>query len=73
MSSKIRKKFNDHMEYHGLARQTKKGYITAIKGLAEHYNQSPDTLTDDQVRAYFRHLLIERKLAWTSCKNYQLF
>jgi integrase len=58
------------MEFHGLAHHTKRGYIAAMKGLASHYNLPPDKLTDDQVRAYFRHLLLERKLAWTSCKNY---
>ena len=70
MSSKLRKKFNDHMEFHGLAHHTKRGYIAAMRGLSGHYNLSPDKLTDDQVRAYFRHLLLERKLEWTSCKNY---
>lgn len=70
MSSKLRKQFNDHMEFHGLAHHTKRGYIAAMRGLAGHYNLPPDKLTDDQVRAYFRHLLMERKLAWTSCKNY---
>lgn len=70
MSSKLRKKLNDHMEFHGLAHHTKRGYIAAMRGLAGYYNLSPDKLTDDQVRAYFRHLLLERKLAWTSCKNY---
>ena len=70
MSSKLRKKFSDHMEFHGLAHHTKRGYIAAMRGLAGHYNLSPDRLTDEQVRAYFRHLLLERKLAWTSCKNY---
>jgi site-specific recombinase XerD len=70
MSSKLRKKLNDHMEFHGLAHHTKRGYIAAIRGLAGHYNLSPDKLTDDQVRAYFHYLLMERKLAWTSCKNY---
>ena len=70
MSSKIREKFVDHMELYGLSKFTQKGYITGVKGLAKHYNQSPETLTDDQVRAYFRHLLTERKLEWSSCKNY---
>ncbi len=70
MSSKLRKQFYDHMEFHGLTHHTKRGYIAAMKGLAGHYNLSPDKLTDDQVREYFRHLLMERKLAWTSCKNY---
>jgi integrase len=70
MSSKIREKFVGHMELYGLSKFTQKGYITGVKGLAKHYNQSPETLTDDQVRAYFRHLLMVRKLEWQSCKNY---
>ena len=70
MGSKIREKFVGHMSLYGLAEQTQRGYITGVKGLAEFYNQSPEKRTDDQVRAYFRHLLTERKRAWTSCKNY---
>ena len=45
MSSKLRKKLNDHMEFHGLAHHTKRGYIAAIRGLAGHYNLSPDELS----------------------------
>lgn len=70
MSSKIREQFVALMEMNGLSKQTQRGYITGVKGLAKHYCKSPETLTDDQVRAYFRYLLIERKLEWTSCKNY---
>jgi integrase/recombinase XerD len=70
MGSKIREKFVERMELFGLAKETQRSYIFGVKGLAKHYNQSPETLTDDQVRAYFRHLLMERKLAWTSCKSY---
>lgn len=51
MSSELRKKFTDHMEFHGLAHHTKRGYIAAMKGLASYYNLAPDNLTDDQVRA----------------------
>ena len=70
MSSELRKKLIDRMDLYGLSKYTQKGYITAIKGLAEHYNRPPDKLTDDQVRDYFRHLLTVRKLEWQSCKNY---
>ena len=70
MSTTIRDKFIEHMEYSGLAKQTQRSYITGVKGLANHHNQSPETLTDDQVRVYFRHLILERKLAWTSCGAY---
>jgi hypothetical protein len=70
MSTTIRDKFIEHMAFSGLAKQTQRSYITGVKGLAYHHNQSPETLTNDRVRAYFRHLLLERKLAWASCGAY---
>lgn len=70
MSSELRNKMIDRMNLYGLSKHTQKGYISAIKGLAEHYNKSPDKLMDDQVRDYFHHLLTVRKLEWQSCKNY---
>ena len=70
MGSKIREKFVGHMELFGLTKETQRGYISGVRCLARHYHQSPETLTDDEVRAYFRYLLMERKLAWGSCKTY---
>jgi hypothetical protein len=34
MSTKIRAKLIEHMEYSGLAKQTQRTYITGVKGLA---------------------------------------
>ena len=70
MSTTIRDKFVEHMELFGLSKQTQRSYINGVKGLAKHHNQSPETLSDEQVRAYFRHLILERKLARTSCGTY---
>ena len=70
MSTKIREQFIERMNLYGLTKATQKSYITGVKGLADFYGQSPDTLTDDLVKAYFRHLLLERKLEWASCKTY---
>lgn len=70
MSRPVREKFEEHMEFHGLTKVTQRGYISGVRCLANHYNQSPEKITDDQVRDYFRHLLLERKLAWSSCKTY---
>ena len=70
MSSTIREKFIGHMELFSLTKETQRGYISGVRCLAKHYNQSPETLTNEQVRAYFHHLLMERKLAWGSCKTY---
>jgi integrase/recombinase XerD len=63
MGTKIRDKFIEHMELFGLAKQTQRSYISGVKGLAKYHNKSPETLTNDQVRAYFRHLILKRKLA----------
>ncbi|MCP4340808.1 MAG: tyrosine-type recombinase/integrase [Desulfobulbaceae bacterium] len=70
MSTPIRAKFIEHVEFLGLAKQTQRSYINGVKGLAKYHNQSPENFTDEQVRAYFRHLLVERKLAWSSCGSY---
>ena len=69
MSSELRTRFIDQMNLHGLTPNTQRGYVTSVKGLAAYYNKAPDTLTDEQVLDYFRHLLEERKLTWRSCRS----
>ena len=68
--SDLRRQLFDRMNLYGFSEHTKKCYVTGVKGLAIFYKQSPDQLTDEQVRDYFRYLLTERKLSWGSCKNY---
>jgi site-specific recombinase XerD len=68
--SDLRNQLLDRMNLYGFSEYTKHGYVSSVKGLAKFYSQSPDQLTDEQVRDYLRHLLTERKLAWNSCKNY---
>jgi len=70
MSSELRTKLIAQMNLHGFAANTQRGYVTSVRGLAAYYKESPETLTDEQVRAYFRHLLVERKLTWRSCHKY---
>src|SRR5210317_611974 len=70
MPNPIKQKFIDHMELYQLSKQTQKGYISGVRCLAKHYNTSPEHLSNDQVREYFRHLLLKKKLAHSSCKAY---
>jgi len=70
MSSTIRCRFVERMEFVGLSKHTQRSYVSGVKGLANYYKRSPEALTDDQVRAYFRHLIMERKLARASCYAY---
>nr|MBF0223117.1 phage integrase N-terminal SAM-like domain-containing protein [Desulfobulbaceae bacterium] len=68
--STSKEQFVDRMNFYGLAEHTQRNYITGVRGLAQYYNLPPVQLMDDQVRAYFHHLITERKLEWTSCKSY---
>ena len=70
MSTKLRTQFLNYMTLQRFSPYTKKNYVTAVKGLAKFFNQSPDTLTNDQVQDYLRHLLEDRKFSWGTCNNY---
>ena len=70
MKKDLRTQFIDYMTVQRFSQNTKRNYIRAVKELAIFYNQSPDTLTNDQIQEYFRYLLEDRKLTWGSCNNY---
>jgi integrase/recombinase XerD len=38
-------------------------YVGAVRSLAKHYGQSPDLITEEQLRQYFLHLTLEKKVA----------
>ncbi len=58
------------MELYSLSKETQKGYINSVRCLANHYKMFPEHLSNDQVRDKFRHLLLEKKLAHSSCRAY---
>ncbi len=70
MSSELRTKMIAQMNLHGLAKHTQRGYVTSVRGLAAYYKESPEGFTDEQIRDYFHHLLVERKLTRCSCRKY---
>ena len=70
MSTELRTQFLNYMTLQRFSPYTKKNYVTAVKGLAKFYNQSPDKLTNDQIQEYFRHLLEDEKFSWGTCNNY---
>ena len=67
MSIELRKKFENYLILNRLAPKTRQAYISAVAGLAQYYNKSPDTLTDEQVQQYLVDLLRHRKLQWNTC------
>jgi site-specific recombinase XerD len=59
----LRKRMLDAMILRGFAQHTQDTYLGAVMRLSQHYNCSPDKLSDDQVQAYLLHLLQERQRA----------
>jgi integrase/recombinase XerD len=67
MTGDLKTQFLNQMTLQRFSHYTKINYLRGIEGLADFHQQSPDTLTNDQIQEYLRYLLEDRKLA---CNNY---
>ena len=70
MTTELKTQFINYMTLQRFSPTTKRNYVNAVKGLAKYYNKAPDTLTNDQIQEYLRHLLQDRDLSWGTCNNY---
>jgi site-specific recombinase XerD len=59
----LREKFIRELVIRGIASRTQETYIAAVHGLAKHYRQPPDQLTDEQLKEYVFYLARERELS----------
>jgi integrase/recombinase XerD len=63
----LREKMIRAMELRNLAKNTQRGYLGAVKGLASFYRQSPDKLTKDQIEDYLLYLKNSKGNTTGSC------
>ncbi len=61
--SVLRTRFVQDMQLHGFSPKTQACHVDAVRGLAKFYNKSPDLVTEEELRSYFLHLRLERKVA----------
>ena len=61
----LREKMVAEMKLRNFASRTQKSYLAVMVGLAKHYRQFPDQLTQEQIRTYLLHLQ-ERGLSSSS-------
>jgi site-specific recombinase XerD len=54
------------MQLHGYSPKTQSCYVGAVRALAKYFGQSPDRITEEQLRQYFLHLTLEKKVARTT-------
>ena len=59
----LRTRFIEDMQLHGYSPKTQSCYVSAVCGLAKHYHKSPDLISEEELRRYFLHLTLEKKVA----------
>lgn len=52
----LREKMKQEMILIGLAESTQRRYIGSVVQLQKHYNKSPATLSNDEIKNYLLHL-----------------
>ena len=50
------KRMIECLQLRGLSERTQESYVRAVRQLAEHYHQSPDLITEEELRQYFLFL-----------------
>lgn len=68
--SKLRERMVEDMDLAGYAERTKESYLGAVKSLAQHYRQSPEKLTDEDLRRFFLYLINERGVHPSTVRTY---
>jgi integrase/recombinase XerD len=61
--SELREKMIKVMELRNLANHSKRRYLGAVKGLAKHYNKSPDEISTEMIEDYLLYLKNTKGLA----------
>ena len=61
--TQLRQRMLEEFQRRNYSSETIRGYIFAVRELAEHYNKSPEQMGVEELRHYQVHLLQKRKLA----------
>ena len=61
-------RMHDDLHLTGKSKRTVHGYLRSVRQLADYCKQTPDTISEDQVRRFFLHLKNERQFAYGSLR-----
>lgn len=68
--TELRRRMIADLQLAGYSEKTQQSYLMAVRGLAKYYRRSPDQLSEEEVRAFFLHLINERKAAPSTVRIY---
>jgi Phage integrase, N-terminal SAM-like domain len=66
----LRDRMIEEMKLRNFSAATQKTYLYAVTRLAKYYVKAPDQLTEEDIRAFLLHLLVERKLSPNGLTGY---
>ncbi len=67
--TELRQKMIRALDLKNLSNNTKRAYLTAVTGLAKHYQQSPEKITATMIEDYLLYLKNEKGNAPASCSS----
>ena len=67
--TEMRKKMIRVMDLRNLSANTQRSYLAAVTGLAKHYRQSPEKITDTMIEDYLLYLKKKKRIAPASCSS----
>ena len=59
----LRQRMIEDLQLRGMSERTQESYVRAVRQLAEHYNKSPQIITEEELRDYFLYVKNEKKWA----------
>jgi len=59
----LRAKFEQELRIRGYAERTITSYVAHVRQLARYHGRSPDRLSDEEIRRWLHHLIVERQLS----------
>jgi integrase/recombinase XerD len=68
--TKLRDRMIEDMKLRGFSEKTRESYLAAVRQLAKRYMRSPDLLSEEELRAFFLHLVQERKASPSTVRQY---
>ena len=61
-------RLSDDLHLAGVAERTRKGYLRAVRQLAEHAKCSPNKIDKEQLRQWLLHLKVDKQFAYGSLR-----
>ncbi len=65
--TKLRRKFINEMKLRNFSPNTIYSYSEAVAALSEHYNRSPDLISEDEIKQYILYMADDKGLSYSSC------